>query len=117
MAVLETADFLIEGAIAIVRGDGTVLREGVIASDGGRIVFIGPSADLTSQVARRPGAMRIDASGCTVFAAGSALVSGASLDVIIARGDAADAVAPAAEAIRMEIAAGKIVRWEQELPT
>jgi hypothetical protein len=110
---VQSADFLLEGATAIVIAPGIQIRDAVLAAFAGRIVFVGPAARAQAEVTRRPGAMRIDATGCSIFPALGPLEVGASLDAIIAKG-APDATGrPAADAIRMEIAAGKIVRWEQ----
>lgn len=111
----EQADFLIEGALAIVTGDGAVLRDSSIAAFDGAIVFIGASTTLFEHVTRRPRAMRIDASGCTVFPSTTPLAIRTALDVIIAEGDQGHASLPASHSVRMEIKGGKIVRWEQVL--
>lgn len=77
----------------------------VIAALDGRIVYIGTPADAERQVVRRRGAMRIDAGGCSIVASGTDLAVGRPLDVLIKKDDV----------VRMEIASGKIVRWEQAL--
>ena len=81
------------------------------------MLFVGPASELQHHAIRRAGAMRIDAAGCSVFASTAPLTAGAPLDVVIAKGEAGAAMVPASEAIRMEIAGGKIVRWEQEIPS
>jgi hypothetical protein len=88
---LPDADFVVASADAVVAGLD------------GRIVFVGTPADAEAQVTRRRGAMRIDASGCAIVAAHGTLAVGEPLDLFITHDDT----------IRMEIAAGKIVRWEQ----
>ena len=105
MSRLREADFLIEHAQAIVTGAGT-LRDSVAAALNGTIVYLGPAAELPSHITRRTGAMRIDASGCSILPAASPLAVGASLDVLIIKGDPGDT-----SEVRMEIARGKIVRW------
>lgn len=111
---LREADFLIENVQAIVTGAGT-LRAGVAAALNGTIVYLGPVADLPTHVTRRKGAMRIDASGCSVLPSGDPLTAGAPLDVLIVKGDPGmpgDGGPPGeAGEVRMEIARGKIVRW------
>jgi hypothetical protein len=79
---------------------------GIIASRHGVIVYIGPADGLAREVRRLRSAMRIDAAGCTVLPSRQPLAVGAALDAIIVEGDDTAAV-------RMEIANGKIVRWEQ----
>jgi hypothetical protein len=93
---LVEADFLIE------------YPGGIIASRNGVFVYIGPMDGLAQEVRRVRGAMRIDATGCTVLPARLPLAVGAPLDAVIVEGNDAAAV-------RMEIANGKIVRWEQPL--
>lgn len=68
-------DFLIEHALAVAtcagtaprrgRGQGEIglIRDAVIASSGGTIVYVGQDAD---SVELEPGAVRVDASGCVV---------------------------------------------------
>lgn len=75
---MRPADFVIDHADLIVTCAGPAPRRGVdqrevsplrgaaIASHRGDIVFVGPSDALASQVACEPGAVRIDARGCTV---------------------------------------------------
>ena len=75
---LAKADFLIEHADLISTCAGPAprrgrdqreispLRDGVIASHRGTIVFVGPSTSLASAVDVEPGAIRVDAGGCTV---------------------------------------------------
>lgn len=77
----------------------------VVAGLEGRIVYVGSPADAEAQVTRRRGAMRIDATGCTITATRGNLLPGEPLDVLIRKDDT----------VMMEIAAGKIVRWEQPL--
>ena len=72
------ADFVIEHADAVAtcagpaprRGETQaaigLLEQGAVAARAGRIVFVGPQAELDATVALAPGAVRIDASGCTV---------------------------------------------------
>jgi imidazolonepropionase len=72
------ADFLIEHADLIATCAGPAprggraqreispLREGVIASHRGTIVFVGPAASLGREVAVEAGAVQLDARGCTV---------------------------------------------------
>ena len=72
------ADVLIENATLIAtcagpaprrgaaQGDITPLPGGVIAGCEGRIVYVGPADAMSSHVQVERGAMRIDASGCTV---------------------------------------------------
>jgi hypothetical protein len=101
---LPDADFILEQAIAIVVSPETTLADAVIASREGRIVYVGPAAEAATQVTRLPRAMRIDASGCTVRPSAGPLAVGAPLDALITKGDDP-------QAVRMEIAGGKIVRW------
>jgi imidazolonepropionase len=77
-ARVQPADFLIEHADLIVTCAGPAPRRGaaqretspieagVIAAHDGRIVYAGPAARLADRVDVQPGAMRIDARGCTV---------------------------------------------------
>jgi imidazolonepropionase len=75
---VQPADFLIERAALVATCAGTAPRRGraqadiapltgaAIAAYQGVIVYVGPSADLTSAVHLLPGATRIDATHCTV---------------------------------------------------
>jgi imidazolonepropionase len=75
---MSPADFLIEKATLVATCAGPAPRrgvaqreisaipDGVVASDEGRIVFVGRQRDLAKQVELKPGAVRIDAKGCTV---------------------------------------------------
>jgi imidazolonepropionase len=72
------ADFLIENAATIAtcagpaprrgkaQGDISPLADGVIAAQGGRIVYAGPSSQLHDHIDVHPAATRLDASGCAV---------------------------------------------------
>jgi imidazolonepropionase len=76
---MTSADFLIENADLVGtcagpaprRGvrqrDITPIREGVVAAYEGAITYVGPRGQLTEQVEILPGAMRVDARGCTVL--------------------------------------------------
>ena len=73
-----SADFVIERADLVAtcagpaprcgraQGEISALRDASIAARDGRIVFVGPADTLERHVAREPGAVRIDARGCTV---------------------------------------------------
>jgi imidazolonepropionase len=73
------ADFLIEHADLVYtcagpaprRGaaqrDAAPLEAGVVAAHEGRVVYAGPAHGLRDHVELQPGAMRIDARGCTVL--------------------------------------------------
>ncbi len=73
-----TADFIIERADLVATCAGpaprrgtaqreiTAVRSGSIAAHDGRIVFVGPADALDRDVAVQPGAVRLDARGCTV---------------------------------------------------
>jgi imidazolonepropionase len=74
-----TADFLIERADTICTCAGpaprrglaqrelTFERDAVIAAAEGRIVYVGPSSELSDRVTVRPDAVRVNANGCTVL--------------------------------------------------
>ena len=81
---------------------------GAIAAREGVIVYLGSSEELARQVRRVKGATRVDAAGCLVLPVDGPLRVGAALNVVIVKEDE-----PAR--VRMEIANGKIVRWEQPL--
>ena len=75
---MQPADFLIERAdlVATCAGpaprsgpaqrDITPIRRATVAARGGRIVFVGPADALAGAVEVLPGAVRVDARGCTV---------------------------------------------------
>jgi hypothetical protein len=89
---LVDADFIIEHP------------QGIIAARDGVIVYVGGAAEMAQHVRRLRHAMRIDASGCLVLPSKGPLCAGGALDVVIVKEGEP-------EAVRMEIAAGKIVRW------
>jgi imidazolonepropionase len=73
-----SADFVIEHADVLATCAGpaprrgpaqreiTPLRDGAVASSGGRIVYVGAQVDLDAAVRLEPGAVRLDARGCAV---------------------------------------------------
>ena len=77
-SVTEPADFVIENAAAIATCAGPAPRRGRAQSDvgillnaavaayRGRIVYVGPAADLAAAIELQPGAVRLDAGGDTV---------------------------------------------------
>ncbi|MBM3818162.1 MAG: imidazolonepropionase [Acidimicrobiia bacterium] len=76
---MQAADFLIEHADRVCtcagpaprRGaaqrDATAVEGGVVAAQEGRVVYAGPANGLHEHVQVQPGAMRIDARGCTIL--------------------------------------------------
>ena len=76
--VRSLADFVIEHADLIATSSGpapkrgpaqhnlSMLRDGIVASDKGVIVFVGPAVDAAHAIDIARDATRIDASGCTV---------------------------------------------------
>ena len=77
-SVAEPADFVIDNAAAIAtcagpaprrgraQSDAGIVRNAAIAAHSGRIVYVGPAADLAAAVELQPGALRVDAGGGTV---------------------------------------------------